>query len=57
MEALSGHLILKQLAREAGEVIQQADKTSNLLAIAKSPPPWPLERKRLPGGAETHLKT
>jgi (p)ppGpp synthase/HD superfamily hydrolase len=27
-------------------VITLADKTSNLLAIAKSPPPWPIERKR-----------
>jgi guanosine-3',5'-bis(diphosphate) 3'-pyrophosphohydrolase len=27
-------------------VIKLADKTSNLRAIAKSPPPWPLERKR-----------
>lgn len=27
-------------------VIKLADKTSNLLAIAKSPPPWPIERKR-----------
>jgi (p)ppGpp synthase/HD superfamily hydrolase len=27
-------------------VIKLADKISNLLAIAKSPPPWPIERKR-----------
>jgi (p)ppGpp synthase/HD superfamily hydrolase len=27
-------------------VIKLADKTSNLLAIAKSPPPWPIQRKR-----------
>ena len=27
-------------------VIKLADKTSNLRSIAKSPPPWPLERKR-----------
>jgi (p)ppGpp synthase/HD superfamily hydrolase len=27
-------------------VIALADKISNLLAIAKSPPPWPTERKR-----------
>jgi hypothetical protein len=27
-------------------VITLADKTSNLLGIAKSPPPWPIERKR-----------
>lgn len=27
-------------------VIKLADKTSNLRAIAKSPPPWPIERKR-----------
>jgi (p)ppGpp synthase/HD superfamily hydrolase len=27
-------------------VIALADKISNLLAIAKSPPPWPIERKR-----------
>ena len=27
-------------------VIKLADKTSNLLAIAKSPPPWPKDRKR-----------
>jgi (p)ppGpp synthase/HD superfamily hydrolase len=26
--------------------IKIADKTANLLAIAKSPPPWPTERKR-----------
>ena len=28
-------------------VMKIADKTSNLRAIAKSPPPWPLERKRI----------
>jgi (p)ppGpp synthase/HD superfamily hydrolase len=27
-------------------IIALADKISNLLAIAKSPPPWPIERKR-----------
>ena len=27
-------------------VIKLADKTSNLIAIAVSPPPWPVERKR-----------
>ena len=27
-------------------VIKLADKTSNLLAIAKSPPPWPKDQKR-----------
>ena len=27
-------------------MIKIADKTSNLRAIAKSPPPWPLERKQ-----------
>jgi hypothetical protein len=27
-------------------VIKLADKTSNLLAIAKSPPPWATDRKR-----------
>ena len=26
-------------------MIKIADKTSNLRAIAKSPPPWPVERK------------
>ena len=31
---------------EGASVIKLADKTSNLRAIAKSPPPWPLERKR-----------
>jgi (p)ppGpp synthase/HD superfamily hydrolase len=31
---------------EGASVIKIADKTSNLRAIAKSPPPWPLERKR-----------
>ena len=29
-----------------GSIIKLADKTSNLLAIAKSPPPWPIDRKR-----------
>jgi (p)ppGpp synthase/HD superfamily hydrolase len=41
----------KQIARAPhkspeASVIKLADKTSNLLAIAKSPPPWPIERKR-----------
>ena len=27
-------------------IIKLADKTSNLRAIAKSPPPWPVDRKR-----------
>ena len=31
---------------DRASVIKLADKTSNLLAIAKSPPPWPKERKR-----------
>jgi guanosine-3',5'-bis(diphosphate) 3'-pyrophosphohydrolase len=31
---------------DGASVIKLADKTSNLLAIAKSPPPWPKERKR-----------
>ena len=31
---------------DGASVIKLADKTSNLRAIAKSPPPWPLERKR-----------
>ena len=31
---------------EGASVIKIADKTSNLRAIAKSPPPWPVERKR-----------
>lgn len=31
---------------EGASVIKLADKTSNLLAIANSPPPWPAERKR-----------
>jgi len=30
----------------AASVIKLADKTSNLLAIAHSPPPWPTDRKR-----------
>src|SRR5271157_563785 len=30
----------------AASVIKLADKTSNLLAIANSPPPWPTDRKR-----------
>jgi GTP diphosphokinase / guanosine-3',5'-bis(diphosphate) 3'-diphosphatase len=41
----------KQIAGEShksdgASVIKVADKTSNLLAIAKSPPPWPPDRKR-----------
>jgi (p)ppGpp synthase/HD superfamily hydrolase len=31
---------------DGASVIKLADKTSNLLAIVKSPPPWPKERKR-----------
>ena len=31
---------------EGASVINLADKTSNLRAIANSPPPWPLERKQ-----------
>jgi hypothetical protein len=31
---------------DGASVIKLADKTSNLLAIAKSPPPWPTDRKR-----------
>jgi (p)ppGpp synthase/HD superfamily hydrolase len=31
---------------DGASVIKLADKTSNLLAIAKSPPPWPKDRKR-----------
>ena len=31
---------------ESASVVKLADKTSNLLAIANSPPPWPAERKR-----------
>jgi (p)ppGpp synthase/HD superfamily hydrolase len=31
---------------EGASVIKLADKTSNLLAIANSPPPWPADRKR-----------
>jgi (p)ppGpp synthase/HD superfamily hydrolase len=31
---------------EGASVIKLADKTSNLLAIANSPPPWPTDRKR-----------
>ena len=31
---------------DGASVIKLADKTSNLVAIAKSPPPWPKERKR-----------
>ena len=30
----------------AASIIKLADKTSNLRAIAKSPPPWPIDRKR-----------
>ena len=32
---------------EGASVIKLADKTSNLLAIANSPPPWPVEEKRV----------
>jgi (p)ppGpp synthase/HD superfamily hydrolase len=32
---------------DGASVIKIADKTSNLRAIAKSPPPWPLERKQI----------
>jgi len=31
---------------DGASVIKLADKTSNLLAIANSPPPWPADRKR-----------
>ena len=31
---------------DGASVIKIADKTSNLRTIAKSPPPWPLERKQ-----------
>ena len=31
---------------EGASVIKLADKASNLLALANSPPPWPAERKR-----------
>jgi len=31
---------------DGASVIKLADKTSNLLAIANSPPPWPTDRKR-----------
>ena len=31
---------------DGASVIKLADKTSNLLAIANSPPPWPPDRKR-----------
>ena len=31
---------------DGASVIELADKTSNLLAIAESPPPWPTDRKR-----------
>jgi (p)ppGpp synthase/HD superfamily hydrolase len=31
---------------EAASILKLADKTSNLRAIANSPPPWPAERKR-----------
>lgn len=31
---------------DMASVIKLADKTSNLWALAKSPPPWPIERKR-----------
>jgi len=30
---------------EIASVVKLADKTSNLRAVAKSPPPWPAERK------------
>ena len=41
----------KQLAdashkSDGASVIKLADKTSNLLALASSPPPWPRDRKR-----------
>jgi guanosine-3',5'-bis(diphosphate) 3'-pyrophosphohydrolase len=31
---------------DGASVIELADKTSNLLAIAKGPPPWTADRKR-----------
>jgi (p)ppGpp synthase/HD superfamily hydrolase len=31
---------------DGASVIKLADKTSNLLAIANSPPPWPRDRKQ-----------
>ena len=31
---------------DGASIVKLADKTSNLLAIAKSPPPWPTDRKR-----------
>ncbi len=31
---------------DIASVIKLADKTSNLRALAKSPPSWPIERKR-----------
>jgi (p)ppGpp synthase/HD superfamily hydrolase len=31
---------------DGASVIKLADKTSNLLAVANSPPPWPPDRKR-----------
>ena len=31
---------------DGASVIKLADKTSNLLAIANSPPPWPNDRKQ-----------
>ena len=31
---------------DGASVIKLADKTSNLLAIANSPPPWPADRQR-----------
>jgi (p)ppGpp synthase/HD superfamily hydrolase len=34
------------LKSDGASVIKLADKTSNLLAVAKSPPPWPKDRKR-----------
>jgi hypothetical protein len=38
--------VTKSLIIDGASVIKLADKTSNLLAIAKSPPPWPTDRKR-----------
>jgi len=34
------------LKSDEASIIKLADKTSNLLAIANSPPPWPIDRKR-----------
>jgi hypothetical protein len=36
---------------DIASVIKLADKTSNLRALAKNPPPWPIERKRLALGS------